>query len=54
MAESKKFHFNLKEFNVVNSKKNDVKCHLDPDILNKNFVKNNNTPVSDKHIKKNG
>ena len=53
VADSKKFHFNLKEFNVVSSKKNnDVKCHLDPDTLNKNFVKNNNTPVCEKHIKK--
>ena len=51
LKDSKKFHFNLKAFNVVNSKKNnDVKCHLDPNKLNQNFVKNNNSKVSDNHI----
>ena len=53
IKESKKFHFNLKDFNVVSSKKNNTSnCHLDPNVLNANFVKNNNAIICDKHIKK--
>ena len=53
LGDSKKFHHNLKEFNVVNSKKNNnSSCHLDPNLLNKSFAKNNNAQVSDKHIEK--
>ena len=51
LKDSKKFHFNLKEFNVVTSKKNtDNKCHIDPHILNQSFAKNNNAHISDNHI----
>ena len=53
ISDSKKFHFNLKEANIVNSKKNQSgSCHLDPNKLNNSFAKNNNAHVCDKHIKK--
>ena len=53
LSDSKKFHYNLKEFDVVNSKKNDSsKCHLDPNLLNESFAKNNNAHISDNHIAK--
>jgi hypothetical protein len=51
--DSKKFHFNLKDANIVNSKKNQTSnCHLDPNTLNDCFAKNNNAHICDKHIKK--
>ena len=53
LSDSKNFHFNLKEFNVVSSKKNQTGgCHLDPNLLNQSFAKNNNAHVSDRLIEK--
>ena len=53
IKQSKNFHFNLKESNVVNSKKSKMGgCHIDPNILNKNFAKNNNSHVCDRNIEK--
>ena len=53
LKDSKNFHFNLKKFNVVNSKNNqEVKCHLDPNKLNESFAKNNNAHISKDHITK--
>ena len=53
LSDSKNFHSNLKNLNVVNPKnKQGVKCHLDPNKLNESFVKNNNAHVSSNHIAK--
>ena len=52
IKDGKNFHFNLKDFNVVTSKKNQGTCHLDPNKLNESFVKNNNAHVSSNHISK--
>ena len=37
---------------LTQKKNNNNKCHLDPNILNANFVKNNNLPICDNKIKK--
>ena len=53
ITDSKKFHFNLKDENIVNSKKSQAgNCHLDPNLLNDCFAKNNNAHVCENHIKK--
>ena len=53
LNDSKNVHFNLKNFNVVNSNKNqEGKCHLDPNKLNESFSKNNNAHVSKNHLAK--
>ena len=51
LKNSKTFHSNLKNFNVVNSKNTkDTKCHIDPNKLNECFAKNKNYHVSNNHI----
>ena len=51
IGDGKKFHFNAKEFNIVEGKKCGLsKCHLDPNKLNESFVKNNNAPISDSAV----
>ena len=48
ISDGKQFHFNAKEFNIVEGKKGgSSNCHLDPGILNESFVKNNNALISD-------
>lgn len=47
ISNSKKFHRALKDNYIVNSKRNyDQKCMIDPDILNNNFLLNNNANVN--------
>ena len=50
IGDSKKFHFELKKFNVVSSKSTSSKCFINPDKLNECFAKNNNTKINDNNI----
>ena len=52
LKDGKAVHFNLKDLNIINSKKKMGTCHLDPNKLNNSFVKNNNAHVSSNHIAK--
>ena len=45
---AKEFHQALKNFNVVESSCNDeTNCNIDPNILNSNFIKNNNAKLNE-------